>query len=342
VNSLEQLIRNALAKQDVPDAQMRQQVYASARKALERTLSARGEITLEQVAESRHRLEGIIKLVESEHLAPPVQPAPVAPQPAPQAVPHSLQPPQAAPQNPQTQPNQAPQIQPQAQSQVQPQTSAAAAKSTGAASAADEPKTNIYSLLLSAAVAIAFVVLAGWWLMNNDMFSTKPSEQEVANPKGTTDRGAPNGGRDWITVLAPTDIDKLVAASSNRAKLVTELGQPELELTFGLDRDTRGDFQLQVGRGVLAAYAGQTVQFDLAMSGSDLPVPIAVECDFGSLGDCKRIRYSVPTQPASLVFSVDLPEGEPNGSGVIKISGQGDSVMGATISLHHLRVSPKE
>ncbi|MGF9693491.1 hypothetical protein AAIH46_11785 [Rhizobium sp. 0TCS1.26] len=108
MSGLETAIRNALARSDRGDANVRARIYQSARQALEAGLRKQ-EITDPEVIEAqRRRLEENIREIEFEERrqaaiasAAPVATPPVTPAPDPQAVRAPIEPPQAvAPQPP--------------------------------------------------------------------------------------------------------------------------------------------------------------------------------------------------------------------------------------------------
>jgi hypothetical protein len=197
----------------------------------------------------------------------------------------------------------------------------------------------IYSWILSLAVLIGFVVLAGWWVTTNGIL--EPAENRdtaISNPPGTTD-GAVTDDRDWINVVQPSEAELVAAQGANQARIVTELDSSRLQLTFAPERVAGGDFLVQVGEGILREFAGRTVVFDIAMRGEQSEVPIALECDFGAMGGCGRKRYTVPLQPASMVFEVPLPAVEPGGPGLFRIAAVGLEGQSAAINIEGIRVA---
>lgn len=208
--------------------------------------------------------------------------------------------------------------------------------------------TRIYSYILSAALLIAFAVIAVWWVQENDLLSPVASRDgATANPPGTTASGAAStervDERDWITLLQADQADKVIVNGGNSARLVDFGGDPLIEMTFAAERVAGGDFLIEIDEAILDQYAGQTVLFDIAMQGvsqtGDGDVALSVECDFAAMGDCGRKRYSVPLQPASMVFSVDLPNTQAGSAGLFRISGVGNSAQGGVIGLNSIRVT---
>ncbi|MEO0497230.1 MAG: hypothetical protein AAF141_07635 [Pseudomonadota bacterium] len=208
--------------------------------------------------------------------------------------------------------------------------------------------TRIYSYILSAALLIAFAVIAVWWVQENDLLSPVANRDgATSNPPGSTASGAASTDRvderDWITLVEADQADKVIVNGGNSARLVDFGGDPLIEMTFAAERVVGGDFLVEVDEAVLSQYAGQTVLFDLAMQGvnrsGDVDVSLSVECDFAAMGDCGRKRYSVPLQPASMVFSVDLPNVQPGGAGLFRISGVGEGAQGGVIGLSGIRVT---
>ncbi|MEO0637289.1 MAG: hypothetical protein AAFY73_11635 [Pseudomonadota bacterium] len=208
--------------------------------------------------------------------------------------------------------------------------------------------TRIYSWILSAAVLIAAGVIAVWWIQENDLLSpVAERDGATANPPGVTASGPAATGRvderDWISILDAAQADRVVVNGANSARLIDFGGDPLIELTFATERVDGGDFFIEVDEAVLSRFAGQSVLLDFAMQGVSgngaEDVSLSVECDFASMGDCGRKRYTVPLQPASMVFSVALPNINPGGPGRFRISGVGPSAQGGVIGLSGIRLT---
>ncbi|HEU4985439.1 MAG TPA: hypothetical protein VFT89_00095, partial [Rhizobiaceae bacterium] len=95
---MEKAIRTALEKGDAQDRAFREKVYRSAFSALERSLKAQPELTVEAAIKRRNHLKSKITEIESEFIpaVAPASPGPVV-SPRPQAAPAADPTPGAAP-----------------------------------------------------------------------------------------------------------------------------------------------------------------------------------------------------------------------------------------------------
>ena len=163
-------------------------------------------------------------------------------------------------------------------------------------------------------VAVVLVVL---WILYA-LLANMPDEQAsdnsgvVLGPVGESQTA--EDGSVFITLLEPTDLSALVTAGRGTAELITEQRQQVLRLQSvrqgALTATGAEPILLELEKGVLNQISGKVVTVELyAKSGQNGPAQFAVECDFAGDSICGRKRFPLGTQPARIVFTLDLTGG---------------------------------
>jgi len=339
LDPIEKAIRSAFAKGDPGDPAFREKVYRSAFNALDRTLEANPGITVEKAIARRKRLQAQITAIEQEFVPPPVA---VERPLAGDAPPVSLQGGRAFPDGGA---GRGLRVEPslgddvfddregrlaRAGAEVEPDPDARRAR---------RPRRG-WAVLFAVAVLLALIGIGGWWAYRTGLFlSAEERDTSVPNPpvelppedfspeappEGQASAPPPLGSqpvadRDWIDIFSAADPSAVTAPSGASADMLQAEGETFLRVRSG-NPDTAVIFD--VGEGVLQALAGKTAVFNIVarVEGEGQETEIAVECDFGELGDCGRKRYAVGLTKAEHLFEVAFPEGAPGAGGAIAIT----------------------
>src|SRR5690606_2322849 len=125
---------------------------------------------------------------------------------------------------------------------------------------------------------------------------------------------------DWVTVFDGTDVSAVQASGSARVEPVETASGPALHLAS--TAGAGGDISLAIPAEILRQLAGKTSTIALtAQSGADAAVEFSVSCDFGSLGNCSRHRFTAHQEKADSLFRVALDQSSgPETSGRLLLS----------------------
>jgi hypothetical protein len=146
---------------------------------------------------------------------------------------------------------------------------------------------------------------------------------------------------DWIDIFKPgTNAD----AAKPRAKAaITEHRDSDGLATVITSNapDQDGDVLVEVPAGLLQDLAGKTSTIAITVkSNSDKPAQIYIQCEFKTLGDCGRHRYTVTNERADELIQVKFDgKMSPSSSGHIVINSDLTG-EGSSIRLYGIRVLP--
>ncbi len=215
-------------------------------------------------------------------------------------------------------------------------------------------RSRIISFLMVVAVLAAAFGTAGWWVLSSGLLQTAAErDTSVANPPATVNSedfagggglltlGAQSGfTSDWIEVYTPGSGDSPVAGARATADIISdEAGQHLRVVSGGADAD--GDIRLSIPASVLEQLSGKTstialtVQADMGKS-----TQFSVECDFSTLGECGRHRFTVNDEKVDMLFKVTFDRSlAPSDPGAIVLS---SDVTGAgqSLNLFAVRILP--
>jgi hypothetical protein len=214
------------------------------------------------------------------------------------------------------------------------------------------------SFLVSAFVYIFLFGIVGggvWWVYDTGMFDAalKGSSDFELVPEALrtkSDRPAQSESRldtlrgfsgDWINIYKPGVNAGTVAA---RDKAVIDEhrdsdGLATIITSHAPDQD--GDVLVEVPASLLQDLAGKTSTIAVTVkSNSEKPAQIYVQCEFGTLGDCGRHRYTVTNERADELIQVKF-DGKlgPSAPGHIVINSDLTG-EGSSIRLYGIRVLP--
>jgi hypothetical protein len=91
---------------------------------------------------------------------------------------------------------------------------------------------------------------------------------------------------------------------------------------------------------VLEQLAGKTATFDIVARAAEegKETQMAVDCNFGELGDCGRKRYAVGYERGDYLFEIAFPAATPGAGGTIAINSDFAN-EGRAVDIYELKVS---
>jgi len=350
LDAIESAIRNAFERGDARDKNFREQVYRKAFAALDRALQANPELTVEAAINRRKVLQQKINEIEAEF-----QPA-AAPEPAPMPEPPHLseRDPLAGAIPVRLEPGPAPEIEWPAEPDLGPvepvlpdlggldvraerrASEAAATSSLGAVEADRDPRRArgrrpyVYFFVAATLAAVIGIGLLFAW-QTGLFLSREQRDTSVPNPPSAdveeyepdaaeppTLSSKPEPERDWITVFSPDDATAVSAPADTSAEAMEDESGAFLRIRSG---SSGAAVLFDVGQGILDRLAGRKVTFNvIARTAEGGNTEMAVDCNFGELGDCGRRRYALGYDPADYLFELTLPDRQPGAGGTIAIN----------------------
>lgn len=377
MDPIEKAIRSAFEKGSAEDRAFREKVYRSAFAALDKAIKANPAMTVEAAIRRRKALQAKVAEIESEFLpavdAPSVEPGrPAPPVQPPQARSPSVEPPparQAGRPAARREPSIAaddpvlsgpvPVVAPDGE---YPAATARSRTQAGRGPAVDpdrnearaRPRRRPYVLLFVIVTLLAAAGIGAWWASQTGLFLS-PAERDtsVPNPPQTSEpedfapeqEAAPNQAgtadpnRNWIGIFSPADPSSVTAAGGSTAEVMQDDGGQFLRVASGAAGAT---VLFDVGQGVLEQLAGKSATFDIVARGADgQQTEMAVDCNFGDLGDCGRKRYAVSFEKADYLFEVAFPNENPGAEGTIAVNSDFTG-SGKAVDIYEIRVSVSE
>lgn len=379
MTGLEAAIRNALERAGVSDAATRERIYRSARAALEKGLAQRPDLEPEAADAQRSRFDALVREIEDaevrrEGLAvePPRRGA--APEPAVDADVPSVDADPVGKQNSTTIAD-APDVSVSREGRLGEPTDARETKHAPAEAVSAELKPertkrgkkaeartekqartarrrrNGSGILSAIFLLVTLVVFGGLvlWLIDasgllagNDSGASKQGSFAGFDTRNAEGAGLMAGGGfvgDWIPVFKAGKDQPPVAGSAAKVEPVKDERGQAVRITSATD-EPDGRVRIPFPVETLRKMAGKAWVIALnARAVGDTPTQIAIECAFGSLGDCGRRRVDVAVETTDIVFKVDFAKGSaPNEPGYLlvnsDISGKGRSIDLFAVGLH--------
>ncbi|GHC66553.1 hypothetical protein [Limoniibacter endophyticus] len=318
---IEKAIRNALEKGDAKDRAYRENVYRSAFSALEKALKANPSTTVESAIKRRKTLQATITEIERQFIVPP--PAPDEPE--------FEQDDRVLDAAPDRDLRLAPE-------QVKP------SRGSAKAPKARREKKRGGSTLATLFTTVILVIIAAfglWWGVSTGMIGSmtsgtlSSSSRQNVGPRTISEERALAG---WTEIFDGSDAEALAATSSGLGQAMQDESGDFLRVT---PTATSSTISFPVTQAVLQEVGGGRAMFNIVARSSDgTPTQIAVECDFGDMGNCGRTRYEVPALRGENLFEVDLSQGTAS-RGEIRIDAnvQDD---GKAIDIYEIRAMREE
>ncbi|WP_312417673.1 biotin transporter BioY [Shinella sp.] len=377
MSGLEAAIRNALARSERANAEVRARIYQSARNALEAGLRKQDINDPEAVAAQRHRLEATIRQIETEERAqagaaarevraePRVEMRPepemraerdIRPEPTLDAEPR-IEPERRAPEGDMGA------IRPERMERLG---EGGSTTTTATAASASQPsdfrpervakarkrRGRLFSFLLVLATLIAAFGALAWWVRSSGLLDdlqddSRPPARVSAEDFSGEDpikKALDTQSRftsDWRSVFAPGDAAKLSAGAAGRFESVSTSDGQAVRIT-STNPERAGAVQIEVSPEVLSEMGGKTSTIALTVQAAgDKPVQVAVECDFSTMGGCGRHRFTV-SERTDILFQVEFDRSlSPSEPGHLLLNSD-IAGGGASVNLYAVRILPGE
>lgn len=380
MSGLENAIRHALERSDRASSETRALIYQSARNALEAGLRKQDVHDPGVVAQQRHRLETIIHAIEiEERTALQTAVAVEAPDKAPvtdeKTVPAPSVEPDgfvdvvaesgASPEKGQLADDGLAGLRPERRDDVRRAAPVAVdaphaknARGKRVSVVAPKPRKSRRGRLLSFLMVVTTLVAAfgtaAWWAETSGLLkSAAERDTSVANPPSTVQSEDFDGSAglrtlgnqsgfsgDWVEIFTPADVAGIVSGGRATADNVSDVGGQHLHVTSST-ADAEGNIKVEVPASVLEQISGKTSTIALSVrSDAGKQTQFSVECDFSTLGDCGRHRFTVNEEKSDMLFKVTFDRSlAPSAPGTIVIN---SDVTGAgnSLDLFAIRILP--
>lgn len=213
------------------------------------------------------------------------------------------------------------------------------------------------SLLVSLfvyAVLIGTVAAGVWWVYATGMvdaalhgsanfdFIPKELQSEDYDPKTEKNQLDPLRGfsGEWVDIFKPANKNKILPQASAKVGEVTDSDGAAVTIASSAP-DQDGEVKIEVPAEILQDLAGKTSTIAITLrADGDLPSQIYVQCEFTTLGDCGRHRFTVSNERIDELIQVKF-DGKlgPSSPGYIVINSDLTG-EGRAIRLYGIRVLP--
>lgn len=375
MSGLETAIRNALARSERANAEVRARIYQSARNALEAGLRKQEINDPETITAQRHRLEETIHEIEAEERVAAAQ-VPV----------HDVRVDPVIEARPQPELRAERDVRPALDAQPRAEVRPAAGSDIGAirperadgfardarpaatatvneasdfkperVAKARKRRGRLFSFLLVVATLVAAFGALAWWVQSSGLLKDLQNGADDSTPPATVAGEDFSGddpikkaldtqnrfSADWRAIFSPGDTAKLSAGSAGRFEAVSTNEGPATRIT-STNPDRDGAVRIEVSPEVLNEMGGKTSTVALTVqSAGDKPVQVSVECDFSTMGGCGRHRFTV-SERTDILFQVEFDRSlSPSEPGHLLIN---SDVTGgdASVNLYAVRIQPGE
>ncbi|MGH6810702.1 MAG: biotin transporter BioY [Ensifer adhaerens] len=213
---------------------------------------------------------------------------------------------------------------------------------------------RLLSLTMVVATLAAALVAAVWWVETNNLLQSPAArDTNVANPPATVASqdfdgaaglqtlGAQEGFTgDWVEVYTPGKTGAITPGPQATAEPVNDDGGQRVLLTSA-DADASGDVTIEIPAAILAELSGKTSTLALTVQATPgKATEFAVECNFSSLGECGRHRFTLHDERVDMLFKVTFDRSlAPSAAGQLVINSD-ISGGGKGLNLYAIRVLP--
>ncbi len=210
-------------------------------------------------------------------------------------------------------------------------------------------RRGFLSWLLTWVVTLLVVGGVCWWFYQSGMVQSVLQDAIQAADRAARDqagRGSmpfdPRGGfsDDWVEIFKPGDVAKLSVSAQASAEAVSGSEGPAVRIASA-DAGQSGDVVIEVPADLLRQMAAKTSTIALTIqSGANQAAQLSVRCDFGSLGECARHRFTATQEKLEALFSVTFDRTlAPNSSGRL-ILNAGIDGGDKSVLLYSIRILP--
>ncbi|KAA3502747.1 hypothetical protein DXM27_07210 [Rhizobium rhizogenes] len=379
MSGLETAIRNALEKSDRSNAEVRARIYQSSRQALEAGLRKQGIDEPQVVAQQRQRLESLIHVIENEErnrlldrveqqLRPPMPESVTHDEPSvdpvsqPQHHGDMAIEPELRGETRDAQPGAAAAVEPPSAGRRSAKPSRRGS-SAGDASLAFRPegavgrrkRRGLFARLFIYVTLLAFIGFGAWWVYSSGLLlSPAQRDTSVPNPPAQVQAEDFNGaepapslsaGRgfsdDWVELFNAERGSAGVSAGPRATveNIATPAGKAIKVTSRSVSQD--GAVSVEVPVEVMRDMAGKSSTISITLqSSSDRQTQVSVACDFATLGDCSRHRFTATAERADMLLNATFERSlAPNAPGKIFINSDIDG-NSRPVNLYSVRILP--
>ena len=159
-------------------------------------------------------------------------------------------------------------------------------------------------------IIIVGIGVAIWWAIT---FGPNLIKQQlggsVPNPGQTIESGSfvPDGSEGWVTAFNPaSDSTNIDTAGRGLAQVIQNENESFVRLSSNAG-GTDNNIRIRIPRGVMLPLKGEAAAIEVVLKGSERTShQFAVYCEFASMGDCGRKRFTAPDRAEAQIFDVLL------------------------------------
>ena len=216
-------------------------------------------------------------------------------------------------------------------------------------------RRGLFARLFIMVTLLGFVGLAGWWVYSSGLLLTSeqrdtsvpnpPAEVQSEDFTGNEPEPSLQAGRgfsdDWVEIYNADRGNAGIRAGSQASveNIATPAGKA-IKLTSRSASDD-GSINIEVPAEVLKDMAGKSSTISVTLqSSSDRQTQVSISCDFSTLGDCARHRFTATPERADMLINATFERTlAPNSAGRISINSDIDG-SGRPINLYSVRILP--
>ncbi|WP_209085576.1 hypothetical protein [Agrobacterium tumefaciens] len=216
-------------------------------------------------------------------------------------------------------------------------------------------RRGLFARLFIYVTILAFIGFGAWWVYSSGLLlSPEQRDTSVPNPpaqveaedfNGTEPAPSLSAGRgfsdDWVEVFNAERGSSGVSAGPRATveNIATPAGKALRVTSKSVAQD--GAVSIEVPVEVMRDMAGKSSTISLTLqSSSDRQTQVSVSCDFSTLGDCSRHRFTATAERADMLLNATFERSiAPNAPGKVFINSDIDG-SGRPVNLYSVRILP--
>ncbi|MBP2559872.1 hypothetical protein J2T08_000612 [Neorhizobium galegae] len=210
-------------------------------------------------------------------------------------------------------------------------------------------RRGFLSHLLTWIITLGMVGGACWWFYQSGMVQSIIEEAMKSADRSVAGQGAggpvafdPRRGfsDEWVEIFVPAKAAEMKAGGQAKVEAVAASEGQAVRIASATSGEG-GDVSVEVPPEVLREMAGKSSTVALTLqSGQDSSVQLSVRCDFGSLGNCSRHRFTATQEKLEALFRVTFERSlAPNRPGRLVFNSGIDGANRAVL-LYSVRILP--
>ncbi|CDZ65527.1 Hypothetical protein NGAL_HAMBI2605_37990 [Neorhizobium galegae bv. orientalis] len=210
-------------------------------------------------------------------------------------------------------------------------------------------RRGFLSHLLTWVITLGVVGGACWWFYQSGLVQSIVEEAMKSADRSVAGQGAggpvafdPRRGfsDEWVEIFVPSKAAEMKAGGQAKVEAVAASEGQAVRIASATSGDG-GDVSVEVPPEVLREMAGKSSTVALTLqSGQNSSVQLSVRCDFGSLGNCSRHRFTATQEKLEALFRVTFERSlAPNRPGRL-IFNSGIDGADRAVLLYSVRILP--